>query len=282
MVRTICPSLPMRIKALGVNAAPAAPSALRIEGRVVKPMRSPPPSAALALRNCRRERSTVMSGPFLAVRRTMRRVLDSLADSHIRAAAADVSRHGIVYVCVAGAGILREQRRSRHDLAGLAIAALRYLQIDPGLLNLLAGRRPADGLDRDDLLSGHRRYGRDAGTGRSAVDVHGAGAAKRGAAAEFRAGHSQHVAKNPEQRRVVVDIDAASSAVDCQRMRHLSLLIMGLPSVGLAWGNVSMSSSAASLPPTRTAASFMVLRARNPDDGVLMRRLPSMVFHVSR
>src|SRR5216683_1590160 len=111
----------------------------------------------------------------------------------------------------------------------------------------------------------------------NAVEVHRARAAQRHAAAEFRAGHPEHVAKNPEQRRVVVDIDAASSAVDCQRMWHLSLLIMGLPSVGLAWGNVSMSSSAASLPPTRTAASFMVLRARNPDDGVLMRRLPSMV-----
>src|SRR6266705_6708920 len=129
MVRTICPSPPMRIKALGVNAAAAAP----IEGPVLKPMRSPPPSAALALRNCRRERSTVMSGPFPG------RVLDSLADSHISAAAADVPRHGGVDIAVGRVGVGREQRRRGHDLAGLAIAALRHLQRDPGLLDLLAG-----------------------------------------------------------------------------------------------------------------------------------------------
>src|SRR6266702_6704896 len=141
MVRTICPSLPMRIRALGVNVAPAAPSALRIEGRVVKPMRSPPPSAALALRNCRRERSTVMSGPFPG------RVLDSLADSHISAAAADVPRHGGVDIAVGRVGVGREQRRRGHDLAGLAIASLRHLEREPGLLYLLAGGGGADGLD---------------------------------------------------------------------------------------------------------------------------------------
>src|SRR5437879_9202336 len=112
MVRTICPSLPMRMKALGVNASAAAP----IEGPVLKPMRSPPPSAALALKNCRRERSTVMSGPFLAVRRSMRRVLDSRADSHVRPAAADVSRHGGVDVAVSRVGVGGEQRRCGHDL----------------------------------------------------------------------------------------------------------------------------------------------------------------------
>src|SRR5438093_1992757 len=104
----------MRIKALGVNVAAAAP----IEGPVLKPMRSPPPSAALALKNCRRERSTVMSGPLLG------RVLDSLADSHVRPAAADVPRHGGVDVAVSRVGVGGEQRRCGHDLAGLAIAAL--------------------------------------------------------------------------------------------------------------------------------------------------------------
>src|SRR6266853_4888952 len=148
MVRTICPSLPMRMKALGVNVAPAAPSALRIEGRVVKPMRSPPPSAALALRNCRRERSTVMSGPFLG------RVLDSLADSHISTAATDVPRHGGVDVAIGRVGVGREQRRGGHDLAGLAIAALRDLEIEPRLLNLPAGGCGANGLDRGDALAG--------------------------------------------------------------------------------------------------------------------------------
>src|SRR5207245_11470837 len=101
MVRTICPSLPMRMNALGTNGAPEALSAA---ADVLNPINIPPPSAALALRNWRRE---IMSGPFLA----MRRVLDSLADSHIRTAAADVPRHRGVDIAIGRVGVGREQRR---------------------------------------------------------------------------------------------------------------------------------------------------------------------------
>jgi hypothetical protein len=44
--------------------------------------------------------------------------------------------------------------------------------------------------------------------------MHGAGAAQRYAAAELRAGHPQHVAQYPEQRRVTVDIDGVWIPVD--------------------------------------------------------------------
>src|SRR5207244_12389734 len=114
MVRTICPSAPIRMKALGVNAAAAAP----IEGPVLKPIRSPPPSAALALRNCRRERSTVISGPFLGG------VLDSLADSDIRTAATDVPRHRGVDIAIGRVRVGGEHGGGGHDLAGLAVAEL--------------------------------------------------------------------------------------------------------------------------------------------------------------
>src|SRR5205823_614772 len=147
--------LPMRMKALGVNVAPAtswAASASRIERAAVNPMRRPPPTAALTLRKRRRERSTlspsakstlrlsVMSGPFLVVRRA----LDPLADSHISAASTNVPRHGGVDIAIGRVGLGSEQRRCGHDLAGLAIAALRYFQLDPGFLNLLAGGCGAD------------------------------------------------------------------------------------------------------------------------------------------
>src|SRR5258708_25051825 len=104
MVRTFCPSPPIRTKALGVNGGLAtlgAASAAPIEGPVVKPMSRPPPIAALTLRNRRRERSTpslstrsiirlqVMSAPSLVVRQTLRRALDSRADAHIGPAATD-------------------------------------------------------------------------------------------------------------------------------------------------------------------------------------------------
>src|SRR6267143_1017921 len=273
MVSTICPSAPMRMKALGVNVAPAAPSAVRA-APVLKPMRSPPPRAALALRNCRRERSTVISGPFLGG------VLDSLADSHISATAADVPRHGGVDIAIGRVGLGGEQRRRGHDLAGLAIAALRHLQLDPGLLDLLAGRGGADGLDRSDALAGRGRDRRDARAHRLAIKMDRARAAQSEAATEFRAGHAEHIAQHPEQRRVVVDIDAAGFAVDCQRMWHRSLL-KGLPHVGLAWKAASESRAAVPGVCHANAAlsqstQIRILKGsntnllRNPDDGMQM------------
>src|SRR5216110_3299538 len=98
-----------------------------------------------------------MLGPFLAGRRTLRRVLDSLADSHISTAATDVPRHRGVDVAIVRVGVGREQRRRGHDLAGLAIAALWHLERDPGLLDLLARGGGADGLDRGDALAGRGR-----------------------------------------------------------------------------------------------------------------------------
>src|SRR5437667_12706585 len=115
MVRTICPSLAMRMKALGVNVEDA-PS----EGPVLNPINKPPPSAALALRNCRRERSTVMSGPFLGG------VLDSLADSHIGTAATDVPRHCGVDIAIGRVRVGGEQGGGVHDLTALAIPARRH------------------------------------------------------------------------------------------------------------------------------------------------------------
>jgi hypothetical protein len=48
MVKTICPSLPMRMKALGTNGALEALSAA---ADVLNPINRPPPNAALVLRN---------------------------------------------------------------------------------------------------------------------------------------------------------------------------------------------------------------------------------------
>ena len=53
-----------------------------------------------------------------------------------------------------------------------------------------------------------------------AVDMHGAGAAQGHAAAELGAGHAEHVAQHPQQRRVAVDIDLMRCAVDLQRESH--------------------------------------------------------------
>src|SRR2546430_2221125 len=176
MVMTPCPSRPVRTKALGVNGGLAtlwAASTAPIEGPVVKPMRRPPPTAALTLRKRRRERSTpslstrstirlpVMSGPLLVARGNLRSARNSLSDAHIGAAATDVPRHRGVDVGIARLRLGGQQRRCGHDLAGLAIAALRHVQLDPGLLNLFARGCSTNGLNGRDALAGRGRDRRD-------------------------------------------------------------------------------------------------------------------------
>src|SRR3989442_30954 len=63
------------------------------------------------------------------------------------------------------------------------------------------------------LMTQHPTGGGDAGTRRYSVDMHGAGAAKCNAAAEFGAGHTEHVAQHPEERRVGIDIDTVRGSV---------------------------------------------------------------------
>src|SRR5438093_1388251 len=82
--------------------------------------------------------------------------------------------------------VAREQRRSGHDLARLAVAALNDFLVKPRLLDLGARRRRAE----------------------------------RHAATELRAGHAEHVAQHPQERGVAVDIDRPIDAVELDRGGH--------------------------------------------------------------
>jgi len=59
-------------------------------------------------------------------------------------------------------------------------------------------RRLADRLDRGDRAVADAVDRRLAGADRLAVDMHGAGAAQRLAAAELGPGHTEHVAQHPQ------------------------------------------------------------------------------------
>src|SRR5215831_1746724 len=112
-------------------------------------------------------------------------------------------------------------------LASSAEAALDDFEVEPGPLDLGASHRRADRLNRSDLGGAHAVDEGDTGTGRSAVDMHRAGATQRHAAAELRARHAEHVAQHPEQRRVAVDIDAVRAAVDFDGEGHGMLSFCG-------------------------------------------------------
>src|SRR5260221_534125 len=103
-------------------------------------------------------------------------------DALVGAAAADV-RHRRVDLSVGRLWFLAEQCGRGHDLARLAVAALRHVLGDPGLLHPVR-RVGAEAFDRRDAAGTDRGDRHDAGANRLAVDVYGAGAALGDPAAE--------------------------------------------------------------------------------------------------
>src|SRR5262249_8995174 len=142
----------MRRNAFGANGALVVRLS-RISPRAgkPKPISKPPPIAAVALnlRKLRRDGDTssldrvlisclrTVGGYGRFCRESGRCFLDPSADPWIGAATADVPRHRIIDVRIARVGLCGEQCGGRHDLARLAIAALRHVQCEPGSLNPL-------------------------------------------------------------------------------------------------------------------------------------------------
>src|SRR3954451_22602359 len=197
-----------------VSAATALPNGTR------KPSDSPPPIAATEARNERRSREADFVAIILVVigppASRLCSGVNRLAHLLIGAAAADIGDRA-VDVGVARIRIFLQQSGDRHDHAALAIAALRHVVVDPGLLHLVQFAIARQPLDRRDLLGPDRAYRHRAGAHRGAVDMHGAGAALRDAAPVFGAGQPDRVAQRPQERRARIDIDLINLAVDIQR-----------------------------------------------------------------
>src|SRR5881394_2347595 len=146
------------------------------------------------------------------------RAMDRLAHAVVAAAAARV-RDARVDVGVGRLRDLREQRERVHDHPGLAVAALRRVELLPRELDrVIAVARHA--LDRLDRLADREGGGEAARADRLTVDVHRARAALRDPAAELRAREPEVVADHPEQRRLRVRVDSVRCAVDRELERH--------------------------------------------------------------
>ena len=150
----------MRMKALGANlpsvsSRRCAGSLRRADRKMEREQRSRPPgrrvSSAAARDASGSSRRSSWSRSYDW--RPAAALLDGGADAHVGAAAADVAGHRGVDVGIVGIGRGCEQRRRRHDLARLAIAALDHFEVEPGLLHLGAGRRCADAFDGGDRAS---------------------------------------------------------------------------------------------------------------------------------
>src|SRR5262249_22093293 len=138
----------MRRKAFGANGASVVSvSRTSPPAGSPKPSSKPPPMAAVAVRKLRREgeaSSRVVISQLLGARG----LLYCGADTQVSAATTDVAGHRSVDIDIARLCVGSEQRACRHDLAGLAVPALRYIQCKPGGLDFLAGRGVSNGLDR--------------------------------------------------------------------------------------------------------------------------------------
>src|SRR6195256_3064563 len=141
--------------------------------------------------------------------------MDRGAYALVGAAAAQIAGHRGVDVGIRRLRGVRQQGRRRHDLTGLTIAALRDVQLDPGLLYRMAaiGRQTLDGGHAPRADRVHRR---DARADWLPIQVHGARTAQGHAAAELGAGQAQRVAQHPQQRHVGIDIDFGVLAVDAE------------------------------------------------------------------
>src|SRR3979411_2124424 len=120
----------------------------------------------------------------MVMSRSLRGGANGLRDALVAAAAAEIAGHRIGDVLVARRGFLLEQGRGLHDLAGLAVAALRHAEIAPRDLDRVRALR-VEPFDGHDLLAADVGHRDAAGAHGLAIEMHRAGAAERDAATEF-------------------------------------------------------------------------------------------------
>src|ERR1700704_3040436 len=188
-----------------------------------------PPMAAEPTTNVRRDSFAALPRMMLftaCLRSSLRGVVGGhvhgRSDALIGAAATDIG-HRFVDVLVGRLRSSLEQSRGGHDLAGLAIAALRHVDRRPGLLH---GMRGVGGqsLDGDDAVGRlHVANPNGAGALHLVIDVHGAGAALRDATAVFRAGETELLAEHPQQRGLGLHLHVAIYAIDVELCHELPL-----------------------------------------------------------
>src|SRR5262249_54045179 len=134
-------------------------------------------------------------------------------DAHVGAAAALETGERLLDLRVGRLLVLIEERGRRHDPAVDAVAALRHLLLDIGLLDGVRLLRRAEAGEGDDLAAADRRHRGHAGAHGLAVDVHRAGAALRQTAAEMRVVERELVAQRIEQGHVGIGVDRFDLAV---------------------------------------------------------------------
>src|SRR5258708_17124194 len=138
----------MTTQALISGTGPGAAAAWAPLDGMSRPSARPPAAVPIT-----KERRPICGSWFMAASPSRAgRGVDCRAHLLEGAAAADVGDR-LVDIGVAWLWLLLQQRHHRHDHAGLAIAALRHVVLDPGLLHLVQHAFLPAPLDRRDLLA---------------------------------------------------------------------------------------------------------------------------------
>ena len=137
---------------------------------------------------------------FAAEHRSGKR--DALDNLFVAGAAADVAADGVLDLLLGGLGVLGDERRTRHDHAGDAKAALHGAHgakgVHKGLAHVLG-----QALDGHDVAAGGKSGGQHAGLHSRTVHVDGAGTARALGAAVLGGVNVQVVAQVAQQRFVL-------------------------------------------------------------------------------
>jgi hypothetical protein len=139
--------------------------------------------------------------------------MDRRANARIGTAAAQIAGHHLIDLLVRWLRDVFKERNGLHDLAGLAIAALRNLVFDPCLQN----RVPVSitqPFDRDYRLPSDVADMRLTGTDSRSVYLDGAGATLRYPAAVLGTCDSKFVAQHPKQGHVGNHINLMLDPID--------------------------------------------------------------------
>src|SRR5262249_39588653 len=171
----------------------------------------PPATAAEPTMKARRERLCKL--PISLLRHLCRSRMDCSANARIGSATTQIAGHHLVDLLVRRLGDQFKKRDRLHDLAGLAVAALRNLVFDPSRQNrvLVSIRQP---FDRDHRLAGDAADFRLTGTDSLSVYLDGAGATLRYPAAVLGTRDTELVAQHPKQRHLRNDVNLVLDPVD--------------------------------------------------------------------
>src|ERR1700674_4433023 len=107
-----------------------------------------------------------------------------------------------------------KQRGNGHDHPALAIAALRYIMLDPRLLHRVQGAISGETFDCRDLLAFRRAHRKCTGAYGNAIDMHGARTALGDAATILGPRKAHPFANDPQKRRVRIDVYFMHCSID--------------------------------------------------------------------